>query len=771
MIDREQILEAFPLTTHLQNIGVRLRGEGVERTANRCPQTQHKAGHWCVTINPLKQIFFCNDCKVGGSIVDWLAAEQNRAATEVLKELAGKIGATEETKHQGQSKAQIVATYDYADADGELLYQVVRMEPKSFRQRQPDANGGWRWSMEGANRVLFNLPRVLVSPMVIVVEGEKDCLNLEKLGFVATCNVGGAGKWLDAYSDSLKGRDVVIIPDGDKPGQDHAKKVADSLYGKANSIKTVSLPDPHKDASDFIASFKGQEEAVKALTTLIERTPHTVGPDAGPERRIVGTMLAAYTEPLPANTKKLILHAPRSFLDPALGAVAEAIRETALASEPVAELTVRRRLETRGTLAAAGGAVALSKLADHAVSIDLAEFEASDCWQRFQATRTQAVFCEAAETLREHPNRAGIVAEVVTRTLADLNRDSETRTLTIRRPSEILGFKFDESDNLLGDRLLSAGGYLTICGAGETGKSRMLLQLAVATIAGLPFLGFETRGTGKRWLILQAENSNRRLQHDLENLRRWCGEKAWQAVENGLVIHTLETDEDSFLSLEEPETIRLLESVIEETRPDIIGFDSLYNFSSGDLNSDVDMRRTLTALSRVTRKGNPNRAAVVLHHAQTGKAGAARATGYDRSSFGRNSKVLHAWTRGQINLAPAGSENNEVLVAACGKSSNGKPFEPFAVRLNQDPLAFVLESNFDLQGWEADVNGRKATGPLVSFETIAEVCRGEMTKPALVKAIQEETGCGKSLAYKRLEAALNAKKIRRAMNGKTYFAP
>ncbi len=278
MIDREQIIASFPLTTHLQNIGVKIRGEGTERTATRCPQTQHKDRHWCVTVNPLKQIFYCNDCKVGGSIIDWLAIEQNRPATEVLKDLAGKIGGTEETKPQSQAKAQIVATYDYTDEKGELLYQVLRMEPKSFRQRQPDDNGGWKWTMEGATRVLFNLPKVLMSPMVIVCEGEKDCLNLEKLGFVATCNVAGAGKWLDAYSDSLKGRDVVIIPDNDKPGQDHAKKVADSLYGKANSIKTVVLPDPHKDASDFIASFKDPEEAAKALTRLIERTPHTVEP-------------------------------------------------------------------------------------------------------------------------------------------------------------------------------------------------------------------------------------------------------------------------------------------------------------------------------------------------------------------------------------------------------------------------------------------------------------------------------------------------------------
>ncbi len=278
MIDRNQILSTFPLTTHLQDLGIRIRGEGVERTSTRCPQQQHKSDHWCVTVNVAKQIFHCNDCDVGGSVLDWLAIEQNRTVADVLKELAGKIEGVKESKPFNPAKAQIVATYDYADENGNLLYQVVRMDPKTFRQRQPDDKGGWNWTMEGATRVLFNLPKVLLSSVVLVCEGEKDCINLEKLGYVATCNVGGAGKWLDAYSDSLRGKEVVIIPDTDKPGREHGKKAADSLYGKADSIKTVVIPEPHKDASDFIGSFKNTEEATKAMASLIEKTPHTVDP-------------------------------------------------------------------------------------------------------------------------------------------------------------------------------------------------------------------------------------------------------------------------------------------------------------------------------------------------------------------------------------------------------------------------------------------------------------------------------------------------------------
>ena len=52
---------------------------------------------------------------------------------------------------------KIVKTYDYKDESGQLLYQVVRYEPKDFRQRRPDGQGGWIWNLQGVRRVLYRL--------------------------------------------------------------------------------------------------------------------------------------------------------------------------------------------------------------------------------------------------------------------------------------------------------------------------------------------------------------------------------------------------------------------------------------------------------------------------------------------------------------------------------------------------------------------------------------------------------------------------------------
>jgi 5S rRNA maturation endonuclease (ribonuclease M5) len=164
-----------------------------------------------------------------------------------------------------QPEPKVVATYDYHDADGQLVFQAVRQKPKSFRQRRPDPQnpGEWIWNMHGVQRVLFRLPQLLeeikAGSPTIICEGEKDVLALVERHFSATCNAGGAGKWEEAYTQSLAGdTDIIIIADKDEPGRKHAQLVASALHGKVARIRIVELPDvngkPVKDAADFFAA-------------------------------------------------------------------------------------------------------------------------------------------------------------------------------------------------------------------------------------------------------------------------------------------------------------------------------------------------------------------------------------------------------------------------------------------------------------------------------------------------------------------------------------
>lgn len=168
-------------------------------------------------------------------------------------------------------KFQIEAAYDYTDANGNVLYQSVRTRPKSFFSRRPDGRGGWVNGIEGIPKVPYRLHELVNSPVyspVLIAEGEKDCDSLRALGFVATTNVNGAGKWLFAHGAYLTGRSVYIFPDNDPPGYAHAASVAGvAVSWGAASVAIVRLPGvPHKgDVTDYIRLTGADRDAVDRL--------------------------------------------------------------------------------------------------------------------------------------------------------------------------------------------------------------------------------------------------------------------------------------------------------------------------------------------------------------------------------------------------------------------------------------------------------------------------------------------------------------------------
>jgi len=180
---------------------------------------------------------------------------------EICEALGLQLGdlfpSSPKSKRSNGILGRIVAEYDYCDEHGIPLYQSVRYaDPKDFRQRRPNGKGGRLWNLPKTVRhVLYRLPELLAADpaeWVFVVEGEKDVDRLRNEGCVATCNVGGAGKWLDSYSESLRGFKVCIIADKDDPGRKHAQKVAKSLHGVALEVKVVECSgEGVKDASDW----------------------------------------------------------------------------------------------------------------------------------------------------------------------------------------------------------------------------------------------------------------------------------------------------------------------------------------------------------------------------------------------------------------------------------------------------------------------------------------------------------------------------------------
>lgn len=277
-MDRDAIIESNPIVPFLEGRGCTIRAG----KTNRCAATEHKPMHYCVSIDLERNIWNCHDCGKGGSVIDWVAIEQGVSISDAMARLGGTNGdsrphssaratapAPKTAQASNGAKPKIAKTYDYTDAKGELVFQVVRLEPKDFRQRRK-VDGVWVWNLEGVQRVLYNLPKVIVADVVFICEGEKDCDTIASMAFVGTTNCGGAKKWEPGYTAYFRGKEIVILPDNDAAGQEHLEMLKKTLGHVVKSMRIVQMPEGVKDITEFVATFPTTEDARQELIVLCE---------------------------------------------------------------------------------------------------------------------------------------------------------------------------------------------------------------------------------------------------------------------------------------------------------------------------------------------------------------------------------------------------------------------------------------------------------------------------------------------------------------------
>jgi DNA primase len=213
-----------------------------------------------------------------------------------------------------KARGKVVARYEYRNVDGELVFTVSRCEPKDFTVRS--ACGGHY------PRVLYRLPELLAadrSATVFLVEGEKDVDRLWKEGLIATCNPfgGGKGKWTQGLSVYLKGRSVVILPDNDSTGREHAADVAKQLVRTCATVRVLELHDlPKKgDVSDWFdaggtaAELLALSGSISVWTPIASELAHRefVMEDVWDVRFAANRRQDIYNDPALTATEKLLL--------------------------------------------------------------------------------------------------------------------------------------------------------------------------------------------------------------------------------------------------------------------------------------------------------------------------------------------------------------------------------------------------------------------------------------------------------------------------------
>jgi hypothetical protein len=231
--------------------------------------------HGSLRIDLKKGVWFDFEAGEGGGALDLISRETGIADGPERWDKAEELAGVEIERPVSKLGGNL--TYDYTDESGTLLFQVVRLPPKRFRQRRPDkrSRGGWSWSVKGVRKVPYRLceliEHVAQGHTILIVEGEKDCDNLRRLGVPATTNAGGAGKWKPELNKYFAGADVVLVPDSDEAGYRHIEQVGTALSGIAARLRVLRLPDlrPKGDVSDWLAAGGTRE----TLDQLIEQAP------------------------------------------------------------------------------------------------------------------------------------------------------------------------------------------------------------------------------------------------------------------------------------------------------------------------------------------------------------------------------------------------------------------------------------------------------------------------------------------------------------------
>ena len=235
-------------------------------------------------VNLTNATWFDFEANEGGGLIDLIQKHKSLSGRELSDYLYNEFGIgernidTKATKPPPQG-SKIVNEYNYVNENGEVTYQVLRFEPKTFKQRH-FKDGKTVWGLKDIEPLPYNLPKILEDKdkTIFIVEGEKDADRMMSLGFLATTNSGGSKNWKPSLNKYFKDRRVILISDNDSAGYLHTQAISNHLLSEAESLHFLSLEGKvadKGDISDFIDAGGDIEELI-LNATLVENLSQDV---------------------------------------------------------------------------------------------------------------------------------------------------------------------------------------------------------------------------------------------------------------------------------------------------------------------------------------------------------------------------------------------------------------------------------------------------------------------------------------------------------------
>ncbi len=239
-MNKQQVLDGINFTQFYKEHIPSLKVNGKPEALGLCPF--HDDHNPSLSVNLESGLYHCFACGAKGDVFEFYQRHESVDFTTAVNQLGERFCMANQ-----EVKSKVVSTFKYTDELGDTRYIKERIEPgrngrsKEFIFKHKDSD---KWTTgRGGDPVLYNLPKIIDSKCVAIVEGEGKADLLTGWDLPATCLDSGANSpWREEYVKFLEGKRVVILPDNDSPGRGYANKIANVLHGKVETLRVVELP-------------------------------------------------------------------------------------------------------------------------------------------------------------------------------------------------------------------------------------------------------------------------------------------------------------------------------------------------------------------------------------------------------------------------------------------------------------------------------------------------------------------------------------------------
>ena len=320
--DRERILAALDVEAFYASRKVVLKKVGTQ-LSGLCPF--HEDTNPSFLVDPAEGVFNCRACQESGSVFDYVMRKDGVDFKEALKIVAAEAGVTLESKTKKHFISEVKVTEWHKrllNSDDRVKYLQERRglttetikaykigwdgsrytipirdehgRAVNVRKYNPTAKNSKDKMISHVERhdgkaVGFGKAKLLParlheSQLIVMTEGEMDCLLAIQNGFPAMTVTSGAGTWNKAWTEMFEGKDIVIAYDNDKAGRKGANRIGSFLHGVAKSVAILVWPTSIPDKYDITDWFISLQETAESFQDLIDASVSYSPPEeeAGP---------------------------------------------------------------------------------------------------------------------------------------------------------------------------------------------------------------------------------------------------------------------------------------------------------------------------------------------------------------------------------------------------------------------------------------------------------------------------------------------------------